>query len=76
MTNVIRFPTAEEDNAEELDGMIEAIKEDLDTLFFIKLDKEGSITMGHSPASVRDLVFMYHQINRYINFLLEGGEED
>lgn len=76
MNNVVKFPVSTEDTKEELNSMIDFLKEDLDTLFFIKTDTEGNVSLGHSPADTKELVFMYHHILKYIDFLLAGGEEE
>ena len=75
MNNIIEFvpkndPEDQEENSVEK-FMIE-VGPDTEQIIFIRVNKEGNISLGHSPLAVKDLIVMYHQINRYITVLLES----
>jgi hypothetical protein len=76
--NIIEFvPKNKEEEAEvnNTEEFIKSIAPDTDQIIFVRVNKEGNISLGHSPLAMKDLIVMYYQINRYIDILLESEGE-
>ena len=79
MNNIVKFiPKNNPDTPDvnEVEEFIHSIAKDTDQLIFLRVNTEGNISLGHTPLAIKDLIVMHHQINRYINVLLESTDED
>lgn len=79
MNNIVQFvpknnPDIPDDNT--VAKFLEEIGPNTDQIIFIRVDKNGNISLGHTPLASKDLIIMYHQIHRYINLLLESVEDE
>lgn len=78
MSNVVQFipkndPEVGEGN--QVEEFLKKIAPDTDQMIFLRVDKEGNTSIGHTPMAVKDLIVLYHQVNRYIDVLLESEGE-
>lgn len=70
--NVVQLVPKDKKEEKNIEEFVNSIAEDTDQLLFIRIDKEGNLSLGHTPLSTKDLIVMYHQVNRYIQVLLES----
>lgn len=76
MNNIIEFVPKNNPEVPEEEDLVEKflceIAPDTDQIIFLRVNKEGNTSLGHTPLAVKDLIIMYHQMGRYINVLLES----
>jgi hypothetical protein len=83
MSNIVEFiPKAaklqqeEEAGQENLKSFVTGLLDDTEQMIFMRVTYDGNITLGHSPMDRRDLIVMYHMVNKYIADLLEDYNDD
>lgn len=72
--NIIEFvpKNKQEEDQPSVEKFLAEIAPDTDQIIFVRVNSEGNISLGHTPLAMKDLIVMYHQINRYIDVLLES----
>jgi hypothetical protein len=76
MSNVVQLiPRNKEDKVDNVKEFLNAIAPDTDQIIFLRVNKEGVLSIGHTPLAVKDLILMMHQLNRYIQVVLESEDD-
>lgn len=75
--NIIEFIPRDQQQEQDLsiEKFLQKIAPGTDQIILVRVNKEGNISLGHSPLAIKDLIVMYHQINRYIQVLLESQDD-
>ena len=72
MSNVIQLvPNNTPESENSVEEFLKEIAVDTDQIIFLRISKEGNFTIGNTPLDVKDLIYMSHQLQRYINHVLE-----
>lgn len=73
MTNVVQLvPKNTEEKPDTVEEFLKGIAPGTDQIIFVRINDEGNMSIGHSPLAVKDLILVIHQLNRYIEILLES----
>ena len=73
MNNVVQLvPKNTPEKEDSVEEFLTGIAANTDQIVFLRIDKEGNFTIGNTPLEVKDLVYMSHQLQRYIQHVLEG----